>query len=143
MDTGSSQSLLAHVLLPVANVDDARQSASALAPYEPASVTTLHVVEKGEGVPDKTPVWVSEEVAEEAFEAVKLIIPHADAHTVYGRDVVAEILTAARDLEVSSIALRSRGGGRLVRFLSGDLSFKLLQQVDRPVVVLPTVEDDP
>jgi hypothetical protein len=48
--------LLAHVLLPVANEEDALATATALEPYRPERVTALHVVEKGGGVPDKTPV---------------------------------------------------------------------------------------
>lgn len=57
---GESEDLLAHVLLPVANEKDALATATVLEPYRPSNVTTLHVVEKGEGVPDKTPVVQSE-----------------------------------------------------------------------------------
>ena len=52
----TDEGLLGHVLLPVANEDDAPATAKALEPYEPSSVTALYVVEKGGGVPDKTPV---------------------------------------------------------------------------------------
>lgn len=132
-----SRELLAHVLLPVANAEDALATATALEPYRPSRVTTLHVVEKGEGVPDKTPVVQSEEVARESYAAVRTALPDADEYTVYARDVVGAIIEAAEDVDASAIAYRSRGGSRVVRFLSGDLSSKLVTKADRPVITLP------
>ena len=138
---GDSSHLLAHVLLPVANEDDARDTARTLAPYEPERVTTLHVVEKGEGVADKTPVEQSEAIARDAFAAVRGTFPDADDHTAYARDVVAAIFEAADDVGATAIAYRSRGGGRLMQFLSGDLSLRLVTEADRPVIALPRRED--
>ena len=129
--------MLAHVLLPVASVDDAATTAGALAPYDPAEVTTLHVIEKGDGVPDKTPVEQSEGIAEEAAEAVRAEFPEAGLEKAYSRDVVGAIFETAADIDASAIAYRSRGGNRLVQFLSGDLSIKLVTQADRPVIALP------
>lgn len=129
--------LLAHVLVPVANEDDAEQTARALAPYQPQHVTALHVVEKGEGVPDKTPVEQSEKLAEESFAAVRSVFPTADDHTAYARDVVEAIFEAAEEVEASAIAYRSRGSGRLMQFLSGDVSLKLVTNAERPVIALP------
>lgn len=60
---GEYRELLANVLLPVANEEDALATATALEPHQPDHVTALHAVEKGEGVPDKTPVEQSEESA--------------------------------------------------------------------------------
>jgi len=122
--------LLSHVLLPVADEDDAEATARALKQYRPRRVTALHVVEKGSGVPDKTPVEQSEQLAEEAYAAVRGVFPDADDHTAYGRDIVAEV-------DASAIAYRSRGGNRLVQFLSGDRSLRLVTECDRPVVALP------
>jgi nucleotide-binding universal stress UspA family protein len=133
--------LLANVLLPVAHEDDALATATALEPYGPSHVTTVHVVEKGGGVPDKTPVEQSEELAEEAYAAVRSVFPDADEHTAYGRDVAAEIFEAAEAVDATAIAYRSRGGNRLVQFLSGDLSLKLVNEADRPVIALPREVD--
>ncbi|TQQ82801.1 universal stress protein [Halonotius terrestris] len=134
--------MLAHVLLPVATVNDAAATASALAPYEPEHVTVLHVIEKGDGSPDKTPVEQSEEIAEEAAAAVRAEFPDADLHTAYSRNVVDAIFESADEVNASAIAYRSRGGSRLVQFLSGDLSVKLVTRADRPVIALPRDADD-
>lgn len=136
-DDPTETNLLAHVLLPVANEADALASARALKPYGPERVTALHVVEKGEGVPDKTPVEQSEELAKESYAAVRSVFPDADDHTAYGRDIVGEILEAAEGVDASAIAFQSRGGNRLLEFLSGDLSLKLVTKAERPVIALP------
>ena len=133
----NDRELLAHVLLPVAHEDDARKTAMALEPYQPDHVTALHVVEKGEGVPDKTPVEQSEELAEESYIAVRRVFPDADDYTAYARDVVGAIFEAADEVDASAIAYRSRGGNRIMQFLSGDLSLKLVTNADRPVIALP------
>lgn len=138
----SGSSLLNHVLVPVANEEDAEQTARALAPYEPEHVTAVHVVEKGNGVPDKTPVEQSEDLAAESFAAVRSVFPTADEHTAYARDVVEAIFDAAEEVDASAIAYRSRGGGRLMQFLSGDLSLKLVTGARRPVIALPREQSD-
>jgi nucleotide-binding universal stress UspA family protein len=134
--------LLAHVLLPVADEEDALRTAAALEPYRPERVTALHVVEKGGGVPDKTPVEQSEELAEETYAAVRTVFPDAGEHTAYARDVVGAIREAADEVGASAIAYRSRGGSRIMQFLSGDLSLKLVTDADRPVIALPRAKSD-
>lgn len=129
--------LLDHVLLPVAHEEDAEGTAMALELYDPGRVTALHVVEKGGGVPDKTPVEQSEEVAEDSFVAVRRVFPDADDRVVYGRDVVDAVFEAAEEVDASAVAFRPRGGNRLTRFLSGDLSLELVTTADRPVIALP------
>lgn len=137
-----SRDLLDHVLLPVANDNDALATATALQPYGPDRVTALHVVEKGEGVPDKTPVEQSEELAADAYAAVRTVFPDADDHTAYGRNVVRKIFETADEVGASAIAYRSRGGGRLMQFLSGDLSLRLVTNADIPVIALPDEHSD-
>ena len=135
------EDILAHVLLPVAHEADAEATAKALEPYGPSHVTALHVVEKGGGVPDKTPVEQSEELAAESYAAVRSVFPDADDHTAYGRDVAAEIFAAADEVGASTIAYRSRGGNRLMQFLSGDISLKLVTKADCPVITLPNEDE--
>jgi len=139
---GEDRDLLAHVLLPVAHEDDALATATALEPYSPEQVTALHVVEKGEGVPDKTPVEQSEALAEESYAAVRSVFPDADAHTAYDRHIVEAIFEAADEVGASAIAYRARDGGRIMKFLSGDLSLKLVTNAEIPVVALPREDAD-
>ncbi|RBI64468.1 universal stress protein [halophilic archaeon] len=144
MDTSSDATgppLLSHVLVPVASEDDARATAKSLARYGPEQVTVLHVVEKGDGAPDKTPVEQSEQIANEAFAAFRETFPDAEDRVAYGRDVVSEISSAAAAVEASAIAFRPREGGRLRKFLSGDRSLRLVTNADRPVVSLPNGEN--
>lgn len=132
-----TEHILSHVLLPVAHKEDALATATALKPYSPDRVTALHVVEKGEGVPDKTPVEQSKELAAEFYAAVRSVFPDADDHTAYARDVATAILDVANEIDASAIAYRSRGGSRLMRFLSGDLPQKLISNATCPVIALP------
>ena len=112
-------------------------TALALEPYRPERVTALHVVEKGDGVPDKTPVEQSEELADESYDAVRSVFPDAGEHTAYSRDIVGAIFDAVDEVDASAIAYQSRGGNRLVQFLSGDLSVKLVTKSHVPVIALP------
>lgn len=141
-DDTDGQDLLGHVLLPVAHEEDALATAMALEPYDPKHVTALHVVEKGEGVPDKTPVEQSEELAAESYAAVQRVFPDADEHTAYARDIVGAIFDSADAVNASAVAYRSRGGNRLMQFLSGDLSVKLVTKAPLPVIALPRGNDE-
>ncbi|MFC6954407.1 universal stress protein [Halorubellus litoreus] len=138
------ESLTGRVVVPVANEDDARETATALEPYDIGDVTVVHVVEKGAGVPDKTPVEQSESVAEDAFSAFRSVHPAARTRTAYGRDVVQRIVDVADDVDATAIAFLPRGGNRIVQFLAGDRSLRLVTEADHPVVSLarPDASDD-
>jgi nucleotide-binding universal stress UspA family protein len=138
----SNEDLLRHLLVPVANVEDARATARALAPYRLERVTVLHVVEKGEGVPDKTPVEQSESLARESFDAFRASVPDAEDEIVYRRDVVDGILDAAEELDASAIAFHPREGGRFRQLLSGDRSLRLVTESTRPVISVPHEDDE-
>lgn len=69
------------------------------------------------------------------------MFPDAGDHTAYDRDVVSAILDAADEVGATAIAYRSRDGNRLMRFLSGDLSAKLVTNATVPVIALPRDDD--
>lgn len=135
--TRATQQLLGHLLVPVASETDARKTARALEPYEPDRLTIVHVVEKGNGVPDKTPVEQSEAVADAAFEVFRETFPEADDELVYERDIVQGIVDAANAVEATAVAFVPREESRLKQFLSGDRTLRLVTDADRPVISLP------
>lgn len=131
-----------HIVVPVANASDARRTADALEPYEFGRITVLHVVEKGEGVPDKIPVEQAEQIAANAFEAFKESFPGAETEITYRRDVVQSIIDVASDINASAIVFRPRDRGRILQFIAGDRSLRLITESDCPVITLRGAESE-
>lgn len=107
-DTDVTVQFAQHVLVPVADHVDARTTARVIEPYEFERITVLYVVEKGEGVPDKTPVEQSERVAAGAFDAFRETFPDAETEITYDRDVVEGIIEVADEIDASAIVFRPR-----------------------------------
>lgn len=131
------------VLVPIANPDDAEATARAVHRYASPESTIIvtHVVEKGEGVPDKVSVRQREQYAEEAYETFIELFPDEFASlrfvTLYGRDIAETLLEGADEAGATLIAFTPRGGSRWRRFITGDVARKLIDNSDIPIIALP------
>ncbi|MHB9288503.1 universal stress protein [Halobacteriales archaeon Cl-PHB] len=135
--------LLDRPLLPVASVEDAEATCRAAQPYLSGSVHAVHVIEKAGGAPDKASVEQREETAKATFDALRdcLTGMSVDTEIRYGTDVAEAIFEAADDLDASAIIVTPRGGSRWIQLLTGDVALSLVTETDRPVLVLPDVEE--
>ncbi|MFP8952712.1 universal stress protein [Natrialbaceae archaeon A-arb3/5] len=143
-----TSAITTHVIVPVANEQDARVTCEALEstidrPIE--EITVVHVIEKTEGYMDKAPLEARQEQAERIFTIVE--DRFADGPTIrrelrYGPDVVDEILAAADDVGATAIGFTPRPSGRLHRLLSGNNSYRLITESEQPVVVFSRRDSD-
>lgn len=134
--------LFERILLPVASREDAVATAHALASHEVGEITAVHVIEKAGGGIDKASVEQREEEAVEIFRLLEETLDRpieTDVH--YGTDVAETIFEAAERIDATSIVITPRGGSRWIRLLTGDVALELITEADRPVVVLPDVDD--
>jgi len=135
-------SLTAHLVVPIADDEDARATAETLGAYEFGTVTAVHVVEKGGGTPDKIPLEQAEQRADEALGAFRDVLPDAETELTYDTDIVDGVFDVAADVSASAIAFRPRGGSRIAQFISGDTALTLVTESDRPVIALPEQPDE-
>lgn len=126
-----------HVVVPIATEADARRTATQLRGYDFDQVTVVHVIEQGENMPDPVSPEQAEKEAEIAFAAFRDAIPDATTKRVYRNDVVQGIRDVAQEVEATAIAFHPRGGSRIVQFLSGDVTLRLVTEADIPVIALP------
>jgi nucleotide-binding universal stress UspA family protein len=140
--------LLDRVFVPVASEKDARTTARAVAPYlheRDGFAVIGHVIEKAGGAPDKASVEQREQNARELFDVVNDEFADSgirhECHIRYGTDVADTIIEAAAEFDADAIVFTPRGGSRWLRLLTGDVSLSLVTESDRPVVVLPDVEN--
>lgn len=129
-----TRSFTEHIVVPVADVSDARETAAVLEHYQFDHVTVVHPVEKGDGTPDKIPLEQAGSRAEDAFTAFRETVPDADQELTYARNAVDAIIDVAADVGARAIAFRLRGGSRIVQFLSGNKALRLITGSDRPVI---------
>lgn len=131
------------VYVPIANPADATATARALQhhAHEDSEIIVTHVVEKGEGVPDKAAVPQRQQYAEEAYETFLDVFPDGWGNvrfiTLYGRNVAKTIIEGADEADATVIAFTPRGTSRWVRLVTGDVARNLIENSEIPVIALP------
>ncbi|MFC3958545.1 universal stress protein [Halovivax cerinus] len=131
-----------HLCVPVASEADADVTCAALDPYLEGvdRVTAVHVIEKSGGGIDKAPLGKREEDSADILDAIEMALGdrvRVDTDRYYGTDVAETIFEAAGDVDADAVAFRARGGSRIARLLSGDVSTRLVTDPAIPVVSLP------
>ncbi|WP_224336158.1 universal stress protein [Haloprofundus halobius] len=135
------------VFVPIAGPDDAANTARIIYHFahEDSHVIVVHVIEKGEGVPDKASVEQRQGFAEEAYESFLDVFPDngptLEFRTLYGRNVGATIRIAAEEEKATAIAFVPRAGNKWIKFLTGDVTAELLKQSKIPVIALPKEQE--
>jgi 4-hydroxy 2-oxovalerate aldolase len=100
-----------HLLVPVANPDDAERRCDALEQYlgpEVERITIVHVIERPEGYLDSASPEALEQEADQLFSYVENHLedgPEPDCELRYGTDTVEEIVAAADELEQAKLAI--------------------------------------
>lgn len=139
--------LLDHVVVPIASEADADATTGALGPLldDIHRVTAVHVIEKGGGTIDKAPMEKRREDAREFLDLLETELGEnvvVDTRIEFGTDIVDTIVETAIDAGGTSIAIRPRGGSRILRLMTGDTTTRLVTTPKIPVLVLPdTVEE--
>lgn len=141
------ESFFERVVVPVASRADAAATTTVLVPYvegRDATLTAVHVIEKAGGALDKASVEQREEKAREIFGVVTEELADVDVTVEtdlrYGTDIAAAVIDAAHDSDASAIVFTPRGGSRWQKLLTGDVTHKLVENSDVPVLTLPDRE---
>ena len=136
--------LLTHPLVPVASVDDARETCRAVLPHfadHVDRVTVATVLERSQGWPDIVPKNLRIEMAEEALETARFILER-EGLTVETRlepsyDTPMAIHELAAEIGATSIVFTPRNKGRMADFFTGDTAWQLIKKARCPVIVVP------
>ncbi len=131
------------IIAPVANPDDVTRTVRAVKGHLDPSrskLTFVNVIEKGGGAIDKAPVEAQRENAEDAFAVLEAELEEpfeVDTKVRYGTDVVEEIIDSADEMDATAILFVPRPGGTIARFLSGNITSKLVNNNSYATIVLP------
>lgn len=142
-----TESFLERAMIPVASREDAAATTAALAPHLESSggtVIAVHVIEKAGGALDKASVEQREQAALDIFDIVTESLRETDvtleSEILYGTDVAQTLIDGAHEHDVSAIVFTPRGASRWEKLLSGDVTHKLVEHTDVPVLVFPPDE---
>lgn len=139
--------ILKHLLVPIANEEDAEATCDELDSYlddDVETITVVHVIEKAGGYIDKAPLEARQQQAENVFSIVEDYFddgPEIRRELRYGTDVVDEIVAAADEFDVSGIGFTPQSGGRIREFLAGDPAYRLITESHHPVVVFSAADE--
>jgi len=137
-----------HLLVPIANVDDAKRTCDALDEYlgsDIQTITIIHVIEQTEGYIDPASPEALEQEAKELFSYVEDYFedgPEIQRELRYGTDAIEEIIAAADELDVSAIGFAPRPKNRLQQLLTENTSYRLVTESHHPVVAFSQGDDD-
>lgn len=141
-------SLLTRIIVPVASIDDADSTCAALDPYldDVESIRLVHVIEKAGGAIDKASVEQRRQDTAEMFELAQDRLDDAgftdyETDIRFSTDIVDAVFESAAEFDATAVAFSPREANRWVRLLSGDVALDMITSSDRPVIVLPDVED--
>ncbi|KAB1186601.1 MULTISPECIES: universal stress protein [Haloferax] len=139
-------SLFDHIVVPIANEDDAIATATALSPHLDTlqRITAVHVIEKGGGVVDKAPMEKRLSDATRILSALESRLDDdvpIETRVEFGTNPAETIVETALDANATAIAFLPRGGNRFVRLLSGDTADRLVANSEVPVVSLHAVDE--
>ncbi|WP_276253378.1 universal stress protein [Halomontanus rarus] len=135
------------VLVPIASDEDAAVTGDAVSSrFDEATIIAVYVVEKAGGAPDTAGVEQREEFARGLFETFERHFRDGNAtirnRIAYGTNVAKTLLEVAADEDADAIVFVPRGESRWRQLLTGDVARKLLNQTDRPVLILPRETDE-
>lgn len=131
------------VVVPIAGEEDAETTCRAIRQFVSgrSEIVVVHVIEKAGGGIDPASVEQREREAQRSFgRCVRELSTHAGtvrATPAFDTDVVAGILGVTRTVDADAIVFTPRGANRLLKLASGDVTLKLIDRADRPVVVVP------
>lgn len=141
---GMSNKLFERVFVPLADPDDAAETARALDQFvhDDSQIIIVHVIEKAGGAPDKAGVVQRQEFAEEAYTNFLNAFTLRDEQTInpltlYGRNVAETIIEGAADTDATVITFSPRKGSRWIKFLTGNTTQNLVENSTIPVLTLP------
>lgn len=133
-------------IVPVGNRENAATVTAVLQPYVDTAETVkvVHVIEKAGGALDKASVEQREMAAREIFSIIADGLDETgvavETGILYGTDVAGTIIDAAHESDATAIVFTPREDSRWKKLLSGDVSYKLLNKTDVPILVLPDRE---
>ncbi len=141
-----TQPVFDRLLLPIANKEDAEATYRAVKPYVKATtdIIVLHITKTDETDSDTGPSEVAEKQAANIFDVFvgsftsERVTIETEHRT--GSDPIAEIGTAADELNITAVGVLPRTKNILLRILSRENTTTLISSTDVPVVILPRAD---